>query len=250
MCWLLLLVFGAALPAGAAVPPDSLDRAYERAAAAYRQGQYARAATLYRDVLETGYASGALYYNLGNAYVRLDRLGPAIRYYEKARRLWPRDPRLRHNLEQARRRAGVYPERLGRGPSRTLTDLVQAWPPWILLGGGALLLGGGLVAAVVGTRPGRPDAWRRPVVWGPAVGGLLLAAAALGTSYAQSLRGRAVVVADTLAVRAAPSAEAAADTTLPEGVLVEVHRRRAPWRAVRLADGTTGWVPARALGEV
>ena len=249
MRWLLLLALGAALPAGAA-PPDSLDRIYEQATAAYQQGQYARAVDRYRDVLETGYASGALYYNLGNAYVRLDRLGPAIRYYEKARRLWPNDPRLRHNLEQARRRAGVYPERLGEGPPQTLADLVQAWPAGLLLGGGALLLGGGLVAAVVGTRPDRPDGWRRPVVWGPVAGGLLLAAAALGISYVQSLRGRAVVVADTVAVRTAPNAEAAADTTLPEGALVEVRRRPASWRAVRLADGTTGWVPARALGDV
>ncbi|MFB6247206.1 MAG: tetratricopeptide repeat protein [Salinibacter sp.] len=250
MRWLLLLVLGATLPAGAAAPPDSLDQIYERATAAYRQGQYARAATLYRDVLETGHASGALYYNLGNAYVRLGRLGPAIRYYEKARRLRPNDPRLRHNLEQARRRAGVYPEQLGQGPPRTLADLVRAWPPWLLLGSGALLLGGGLVAAAVGTGPDRPDAWRRPAVWGPVAGGLLLAAVALSTSYVQSLRGRAVVVDDTVAVRATPSAEAAADTTLPEGTLVEVRRRRAQWRAVRLADGTTGWVPAQALGDV
>jgi tetratricopeptide (TPR) repeat protein len=250
MRWLLLLALGAALPAGAAAPPDSLDRIYEQATAAYQQGRYARAADRYRAILETGYASGALHYNLGNAYVRLDRLGPAIRHYEKARRLWPDDPRLRHNLEQARRRAGVYPERLGQGPPRTLVDLVRAWPAGLLLGTGALLLGGGLVAAVVGTRPDRPDGWRRLVVWGPVAGGLLLAAAALAASYAQSLRGRAVVVADTVAVRAAPRAEAPPDTTLPEGALVEVRHRPAQWRAVRLADGTTGWVPARALGDV
>ena len=155
MRWLFLLLGSLVLQGGAAAQPDRLDRSFERATAAYRQGQYARAVERYRGILDSGYASGALYYNLGNAYVRLDRLGPAIRYYEKARRLWPDDPRLRHNLEQARRRAGVYPERLGQGPPQTLADLVRGGSPLALFGVGGLLFGVGLVKQglqVVGLR--------------------------------------------------------------------------------------------------
>jgi len=250
MRWFVLLVGIGVLPLGVAAQPDRLDRAFERGTTAYRQGQYDRAVQHYRAVLDSGYASAALYHNLGNAYARLERPGPAIRYYEKARRLRPNDPRLRHNLEQVRRRAGVYPDPLGQRPSRLVGALVQGWSPLVLFGAGLLLLGGGLVAAVRWTRPDRPGPWTRPGVWGPVVGGLLVAGVGLGTSYVQSIDRRAVVVVTEAPVRATPDPEAASDTTLSEGRMVEVGDRRAPWQEVHLADGTTGWVPVRALGAV
>jgi tetratricopeptide (TPR) repeat protein len=250
MRWIFLLIGIGTLPLAGLAQPDRLDRAFDRGTAAYRQGQYDRAVTHYRAVLDTGYASAALYYNLGTAYARLERPGPAIRYYEKARRLRPDDARLRHNLEQVRRRAGVYPEPLGEGSPRLLGALVRGWSPLVLFGAGLLLVGGGLVAAVWGARPRRPDPWRRPHVRGLLGGGLLLVLGALGTSYAQSLDRRAVVVASEAPVRARPAPEAASDTTLPEGRMVEMGDRRGQWQEVRLADGTTGWVPVRALGDV
>ena len=242
-----LILGGLALLCGAvAAQPDSLSRQFETATAAYKQGQYARAADGYRDILDTGHASAALYYNLGNAYVRLDRLGQAIRYYEKARALRPSASRLQHNLEQARRRAGVYP---GRLPPRGLAGLVAGWSPLALFVAGWLLVGSGLAVAVVWTRPGRFDG-RHPLVWGPVAGGLLLVAVALGTSYVQSTQQRAVVVTKQAPLRTTPSPNAAADSTLLEGTLLDIRSRRAQWTEVQLADGTVGWVPVQALGDV
>lgn len=124
-----LILGGLALLCGAvAAQPDSLSRQFETATAAYKQGQYARAADVYREILDTGHTNVALYYNLGNAYVRLDRLGQAIRYYEKARALRPNAPRLQHNLEQARRQAGVYPGRLPRAASPHWSRDGRRWP--------------------------------------------------------------------------------------------------------------------------
>ena len=248
MHWFLLVLGSVTLLAApSAAQPDSLSRQFDAANAAYAQGQYARAASAYRTILDAGYESGALHYDLGNAYVRLDQLGQAIRFYEKARRLRPDDPRLRHNLEQAQRRAGVYP---GRLPPRGLAGLVTGWSPLALFVAGWLLLIGGGGVAVVWTRPGASEALRHPLVWGPVAGGLLLAAVALGTSYVQSTQQRAVVVAGEAPLRAAPTPSAASDTTLTEGTLLGVRARRAQWTEVRLADGTVGWVPARALGDV
>lgn len=262
MRWLLLLVgllllapgsVGALdsdlLPLRPAAPPDTLAARFEAATGAYAQGRYARAVDGYEAVLASGYTTGALYYNLGNAYVRLGRLGPAIRYYEKARRLRPDDPRVRHNLEQARRRAGVYPERLDDAPPRGLRGLVRDWSPLALLLGGILLFASGLAVAVAWTRPDRTRL-RHPLVWGPIGAGLLLVGTALGTSYLQSLTQRAVVLADRAAVHRSPTPDAPSDTTLSEGVLVEVRARSSGWHAIRLADGTAGWVPAEALGGI
>lgn len=248
MRWFLLLLGSAALLGRpAAAQPDSLSHRFDAANAAYEQGQYARAVEEYQKIFDTGRTSGALYFNLGNAYVRLDRLGQAIRYYEKARSLRSADPRVQHNLEQARRQAGVYP---GRLPPRGLAGLVAGWSPLALFVAGWLLLGGAGAVAVVWTRPGGRSVSRHPLVWGPVAGGLLLVGVALGTSYVQSAQQRAVVVAEQAPLRVAPTPTAASDTTLPEGTLLAVKGDQAQWTEVRLADGTVGWVAARALGDV
>lgn len=234
----------------ASAQPDSLRHRFEATTEAYGHGQYTRAVDGYRAILDAGYTSGALFYNLGNAYVRLGQVGQAIRYYEKARQLRPRDPRIGHNLEQARRQAGVYPERLGQGPPRGLADLVRGWSPWTLFLVGGVLFAAGVIGAVVWTSSDRWGIPRHLLGWGPVVAGLVLVMGAMGISYIQSLDRRAVVVATEASLRARPEAEAAPDTTLPEGALLEVRTRQGQWQEVRLADETTGWVPAEALGEV
>lgn len=245
---LVLLVAGLGLMvASAAAQPDSLLRRFEAANEAYAEGRYEQAVDDYRSVLDAGYASGALYHNLGNAYSRLDRVGPAVWAYEKARRLRPDDPRLRHNLEYVRRRAGLPLRGL---PSRGFAALVAGWSPLLLFVGGVLALSiGGL--GVVST-----DAWTRhlgvpaSVGWGLGGAGLLLIVVAMGTSYVQAQEQHAVVMSGDVPLRTAPDEAVAPDTTLPAGAMLEVRARRTAWTRVRLPDRTAGWVPARALGAL
>ena len=235
------------IPGRVGAQPDDLSRQFKDAIAAYEEGRYRQAADTYTSILEAGRASTALYYNLGNAYVRLDRLGQAIRYYEKARALQPRNARVLHNLEQARRRAGVYP---GTLPPRGLPGLVRGWSPLAIVLAGILLLASGLVVAVAWSSPASRGVWRRPLVWAPLVGGLFVVALGLGTSAVQAQEARAVVVVDRATLHRTPKATARTDTSVSEGTLVEVRTDSTRWRRVRLASGATGWVPARALGDV
>lgn len=243
----IVLVCGLLLPPLAAAQPDSLVKRFETANAAYERGRYARALSQYRGILRSGYASGALYYNLGNTYVRLDKLGQGIRHYEKALRVRPEDPRIQHNLEQARRWANVDRRTI---PPRRLLSVVQNWSPVALYVAGLFLFGVGLATAIIRYRPARTEATNHPLVWGPISVGLLIVALALGTSGLQSLEQRAVVVVDHVQLRTEPNADAAADTTLAEGTLVEVRRRQSGWRHVRSAGSIRGWVPAEVLGEI
>jgi len=233
--------------ATATAQPDRLRRRFAAANEAYTQGRYEQAVEGYQAVLDAGSASGALYHNLGNAYARLDRVGPAVWAYERARRLRPGDPRLRHNLEYVRRRAGLPPRGL---PARGLAALVAGWSPLLLFGVGVLALGAGLLGAVFRGGPDQYLAWRMPSAWGLVAAGLLLVAVALGTSYVQAHERRAVVINETALLRTAPNETTAPDSTLREGTMVEVQAPQGPWRCVRLGDGTIGWLPADALNEV
>ena len=50
---------------------------------AYMKENYQEAASLYEKVLEEGY-SPEIYYNLGNCYYRLEKIGPSVLNYERA----------------------------------------------------------------------------------------------------------------------------------------------------------------------
>jgi len=243
-----LLVVGLGLlVSSAAAQPDRLRHRFEAANEAYAEGRYEQAVEAYRAVLDAGYASGALYHNLGNAYARLDRVGPAVWAYERARRLRPADPRLRHNLEHVRREAGLSVQGV---PARGLAAVVAGWSPLFLFLMGLLGLSAGGVGGVFG------EAWRRHlggpswVPWGLVGTGLLLVVVALGASYVQAHDQRAVVVTGDASLRGAPNATAPPDTTLSEGAMVEIRARRTEWIQVRLGNRTEGWVSAQALEEV
>lgn len=67
----------------------------------YREGNYKEAVSKYEQLLQKG-NSFEIYYNLGNAYYRLDSLGKSILNYERALLLNPSDQDVISNLEFVR----------------------------------------------------------------------------------------------------------------------------------------------------
>lgn len=77
-----------------AAPADAL----KEAAAKYKDSNYEAAVKIYDSIMQTDGVSSALLFNVGNAYVKLDNLGAAMVYYEKAHRLSPASHSIRHNI--------------------------------------------------------------------------------------------------------------------------------------------------------
>ena len=71
---------------------------FAEANTAYESGDYEMAIATYLDVVDMGVVDEDLYYNLGNAFYKTGQLGPAILYYERARRLAPRNDDINQNL--------------------------------------------------------------------------------------------------------------------------------------------------------
>jgi tetratricopeptide (TPR) repeat protein len=78
-----------------------IDHWFSAANERYEKQQYDSAAILYEKIIEAGIQNSAVHYNLGNAYFRLHKLGPAILNYEKARALSPGDSDIKANLRFA-----------------------------------------------------------------------------------------------------------------------------------------------------
>ena len=76
---------------------DNMQPVFQEGNDAYNDGEYAKAAQLYEQVLKMGQHSAALYYNLGNTHYRLNNVAESIFYFEKAKQLDPNNEDLRVN---------------------------------------------------------------------------------------------------------------------------------------------------------
>jgi tetratricopeptide (TPR) repeat protein len=220
----------------------------------YQAGDFEAALERYAQILDDGLESGELYYNIGNTYFKLGELGPAILYYERARRLMPSDDDLLANLELAR---SLTVDQVAPLPGFWLFRVVGWWVA--LLPRSAL---GWLVAlayltamtaiVVVILRPGTALAvWgRRLAITGATVTvvfGLNLAVRELGVGAAEE----AVIMVEETEVQSAPSEDSALQIfAVHEGTKVRIDRRSDLWIEIVLEDGKVGWVRADQLEPI
>lgn len=223
----------------------------ERGNQAYQAGDYGDAIEAYEAVLEAGFRSGGLEYNLGNAYFKAGELGLAILHWERALELVPRDPDVRANLELAHSLTVDAVEPL---PRFWLLSVISWWidllpRSWLLatVAVGWLALTGGVVLRILGR-----SAWALQIGrWATLTGAtvvVLFAPSLVVRETGVGVSERAVVLAETAPVRSAPAAED--DLTLfeiHEGTRVRIDDRTAEWVEVVLDDGKVGWVPGDVL---
>ena len=69
----------------------SAEKLFEEGNSSYNGGDYKKAVALYQETLMLDQHSAALYFNLGNAFYRLNKVAESIYYFEKAKQLLPND---------------------------------------------------------------------------------------------------------------------------------------------------------------
>ncbi|NKB65553.1 MAG: tetratricopeptide repeat protein [Candidatus Latescibacteria bacterium] len=224
---------------------------YNEANNHYRGKEYEAARQAYLQVVAAGVRDARLFYNLGNACFKIDRLGEAILWYERALRLAPRDADIKANLAFANQAKedkdpppqnplGRWLEQLYGWPSidelcitfSVLFAAIFALASWRVWQGGKV--GAGWLAAL-------------SVCLGLAVANGLFVGARL---YQHHYRVEAIVTTAEGTARSGPGEGETAVFVLHEGTKVRLERRENPWVLVRLANGLGGWLPAAAIEEI
>jgi tetratricopeptide (TPR) repeat protein len=234
--------------AGGALAADESPRAlFFRGNALYSEDRHADAAAAYRGVLAAGVESGAVHFNLGNAYFKAGDVGRAVLAYERARRLIPGDPDLRANLAYAAETSGDAPE-----PSVLTTlafPLAQRFDTetlaWLAAGGWWVTWLAACLARLV------PAVGRlmRPIAVLGALGVALGASSGLFRWWTLDRPTFAVVLAEgDTPIRAEPSPTATTLFATKPGTVVTVSRSRDAWLQVVARDGRRGWME-RARAE-
>jgi hypothetical protein len=217
----------------------------------YQAGQNSEAITAWESVRSDGVASGALYYNLGNAYYRERQIGRAIFNYERARKLIPRDQDVINNLDLARLATVDKFENPIQLIIWQWVDKVRDCVSLFELATLFEILGLLSVLVFLGWKYG-PMVVRSYLQ--PAFKVCLILFILSGAWYVwrSSLDARTfgVVLSLKTDVYSAPDEGSTQLFTLHEGAKIRTKEKLGGWINIRLADGRQGWIPQEDIGEI
>ena len=224
---------------------------FERGNSLYQEGDYEAATQAYLQILDAGYESSDLFFNIGNSYFKRGDLGRSILFYERALRLNGRNDAARYNLDLAESLTADEIEPLpGFLPIKIVDWWVQLlpklWLRWIV--GLSYLLGMSAVLLAVISNRSQLVVWgkRFAVVAGIVV--LVLGVNLLSIELGIGQPTEAIVLADEISVQSAPSDDSALQVfTIHEGTKARIDQQSGEWAEIVLADGKVGWVKLEAL---
>lgn len=214
---------------------------------AYAHEQYAKAGKMYEQLLKENGESAQLYYNLGNAYYRQDKVALAILNYERALLFNPSDADTRFNLEMARAKTidKVMPESemffVTTFRSVVLSMSVDQWA-WLAVACFILML------VCIALYLFLPELWAQKTSFFFAIAFLLVCIFSNVAAYQQrkqiANRNNAIIMAPSVVIKSTPSESGTDLFILHEGTRVKVvDSAMKDWCEIRMADGKEGWMP-------
>lgn len=220
---------------------------------AYQKNDFATAIKGYELLLQQGYRSEALYYNLGNSYYRTNDLGKAVLNYERALLLDPNDADTKHNLQLVQ---SQLPDEIDPLPDFFLTKwwngLAGLWSAqvWSILA--LILLWAGIVGLTLWLL-GRVRLHKKiGFIAGSSLLIISLLAFALANNRTKNIQnsGRAVVLQREIVMRSAPDSESKEVMKLHAGETLKLLDQIGDWYKVSLRNGEQGWLPDQSFERI
>lgn len=211
----------------------------------YTNAKYEQAIVTYETILNDGFESAELYYNLGNAYYKSNKIAYGIVNYERSLKLDPSDSDAKFNLRLANThvvdKIDVIPQFF---LSSWLTRLIMLFDSniWAIVSmslfvvGLALLLLFFLSDAIV---------IRKVAFW---VGILLLIVSLVSFNFSRKQKWMqlnepdAIVLTPSVVVKSSPDESGTQLFIIHEGLKVTITDELGDWVEIRLSDGNEGWL--------
>lgn len=233
---------------------NTLENSLDSASQAYRNNDFKKSIEIYEGIVAEGIAedreSAQIYYNLGNAYFRDNRLGKAILNYERALMLDPGDSDIRHNLRFAGSRTEDRIEEVG---SLFLTNWINgirnmlSSDIWGTAGIVFFLLFLVCLTLFLFVRL----LWiRKTAFYSGIVFFVFMIIAnifAFNQKREQIQRNYAIVTVGAASVNASPDENSNVLFELHEGTKVKIRNSDGNWYEIEIANGSVGWTPKQEV---
>lgn len=226
---------------------------FEKGNELYTQGKFKEAAQSYESILKSGQESAEVYFNLGNAYYKLDSVAPAIYNYEKALLLRPNYKDAAINLGYAQKMTIDNIEAVPQvGFSKMLYNFTSAYHynQWAWA---AVIWAFGFLILFIGYYLTGRTLFKRIFFIGMFIALLAILLSIFSAVYVKSAledERPAIVFSEVVSVKSEPLQNADDAFILHEGTKVYVTETLDNWKKITLANDTEGWIPAGAIKEL
>jgi len=218
---------------------------FDKANEFYQQENYQEAAQLYEELLASEKHSADVYFNLGNAYYKLNQIAPAIFNYERALLLQPNNKDVQTNLKFAQ---NMTIDEIKSAPKVGFRNWLSGFTSvyhydvWakIAVGFSVLCLLGFVGFYFINRMVVKRIFFTLMLLF------LLSSIVSITLSVFEKNRAEgynpAIIFSETIALKIEPRSVAADVITLHEGTKVFILEDLDDWFRVELADGTKGWL--------
>jgi len=250
---LLLLLVSMVFTAYADEPTKDENRSFYTGNVYYEKKDYAKALENYRTALDMGIESGNLYYNIGNAYLKMSKIGYAILYYEKAMRLIPQDGDLKSNMIYAKAflpgASAIELSGLGRIAALIKSPFGDLNLNAVAISAIAFYVVFVIMAMLFLITPFFVRRLR--ILFALIIFMLLWSTVVFGIRYyEEEVLKKGIVVVKTAEARYEPIESSTVYYKVQEGDAVTVLGTRDGWRHIRRPDGKSAWVSEAAVEEI
>jgi len=220
---------------------------FEQGNAFYNEGKYEAAIAAYEKILEKEVHSAELYYNLGNAHYKLNHIAPSIFYYEKALQLKPNDKEIQNNANFARNMTIDAIDKVPEvGFKRLFNRLINTmtYNGWAVVAVCCVFI---FVILFLLYRFASMSS-RKRVAFVISSVALILAFISVFLAFQKKrldLKDNpGIIFSQESRVNAEPNRRSEEAFRLHEGTKVQVLETLEDWKKIRIADGSTGWIPS------
>lgn len=223
---------------------------FDAANAAYADGRYDEAATLYQAMIDEQ-PNATLYYNLGNAQFKKGELAQAILAYERALRLEPNHKDAQYNLAFAQSRItdniveqDFFVSSWVRAVRNSLSEST-----WLILSISLFVLAlVGLLLFLLGREP-----WLRKtafhVAWVALLFSLIAGLNAASLHKRDTLRNEAIITQGVVNAKSSPDRSGTDLFTVHEGTKVLIRETIGEWSNISVGSNE-GWIRTSCLERI
>jgi tetratricopeptide (TPR) repeat protein len=231
----------------------NVDELLQQAGNYYRNGEFDKAINLYEELVSDGYEGISLYFNLGNSYYRIGKIGYAILNYERALKLSPSDEDVKHNLAFA---------------NLSTVDRIQPLPAFFLFEWWESILvllsvNGGtyitfffyllLLFLIVAYFFAKTISQQKLILFS-GLGTLVILLLSVSLLIVKINREQTVIggviIEQSITVKTSPDPKSTDAFVIHEGLKVNLEDQLDEWVKIRLADGKVGWVENDAVVKI
>lgn len=219
----------------------------------YKQGIYQKAIEQYTTLIDEGYESFELYFNLGNAHYKAEHIPSALLYYEKAKKLQPGNEDVKFNIRLAGLQTvdKIEPvEKLFLNSLWEKTVNFNSADGWakkaiVFLFLGVLLLGLYLFTSRLALK--KTSFYTGTVLVALSIFTFFLA---MSQHHRMSTDTEGIVFTANVTVKSAPDGSSNDLFVIHEGTKVALLQESADWIEISLPNGNSGWIRENDLRKI